>query len=218
VSVSVGGPIGWFALGPGDAYFPGYYGGHDYFNRVNAGYVNQTVVNNYYGSWSSGNVNYSQMTFANRDAPRALTAVPAAAFASGQPVATSAVAVNRTTMANARVLPRATVTPTQASLVAGRGWAGASGNGDGPCSRGSAHAASDALFAQRQAVLQRSGSAEHESDAYSRRKRMTRLERDGSQCRALSAIVAARLRQRVRRLCKRRVTVTRPNREQRQCA
>ncbi len=125
VSVSVGGPVGWFALGPGDAYFPGYYGGHDYFNRVNAGYVNQTVVNNYYGAWSSGNVNYSQMTFANRNAPRALTAMPAAAFAAGQAVATSAVAVNRTTMANARVLPRAMVAPTQASLVAGSGRAAA---------------------------------------------------------------------------------------------
>jgi len=125
VNVSIGGPIGWFALGPGDAYFPGYYGGHDYFNRVNAGYANQTVVNNYYGAWSSGNVNYSQMTFANRNAPRALTAMPAAAFASGQAVATSAVAVNRATMANARVLPRAMVTPTQTSLVAGRSGAAA---------------------------------------------------------------------------------------------
>jgi hypothetical protein len=157
VSVSVGGPIGWFALGPGDAYFPGYYGGHDYFNRVNAGYVNQTVINNYYGAWSSGNVNYSQMTFANRDAPRALTAVPTAAFASGRPVATSAVAVNRTTMANARVLPRAMVTPTQTSVVAGQGRAAAPPAAVTNRAVVAAHTPPPATpsFAQRQAVLQK---------------------------------------------------------------
>src|SRR5512146_1824822 len=81
ISVSFGGPIGWFALGPGDVYFPGYHCGRDYFDRVNIGntYVNQTVVNNYYGAWSNGSMNYSQVTFANRDAPHALTAVPTAA-------------------------------------------------------------------------------------------------------------------------------------------
>src|SRR6185369_9675195 len=157
VNVSVGGPIGWFALGPGDAYFPGYYGGHDYFNRVNAGYVNQTVVNNYYGAWSSGNVNYSQMSFANRDAPRALTAMPAAAFASGQAVASSAVAVNRTTMANARVLPRAMVTPTQTSLVAGRDRAAAPPSALADRAVVAAHTPPPATpsFAQRQSTLQK---------------------------------------------------------------
>ena len=157
VNVSVGGPIGWFALGPGDVYFPGYYGGHDYFNRVNYGYANQTVVNNYYGAWSSGNVNYSQMNFANRDAPRALTAMPTAAFASGQAVATSAVAVNRTTMANARVLPRAMVTPTQTSLVAGRERAAAPPSALADRAVVAAHTPPPATpsFAQRQSALQK---------------------------------------------------------------
>jgi len=122
LSVSVGGPIGWFALGPGDVYFPGYRCGRDYFNRVNVGntYINHTVVNNYYGSWSNGSVNYSQLTYANRNVPSAMTAVQSTAFVSGRPVASSAIAVNRTTMANAPVMPRAMVAPTQASLVAGR--------------------------------------------------------------------------------------------------
>ncbi|HEX3122160.1 MAG TPA: DUF6600 domain-containing protein [Rhodanobacteraceae bacterium] len=160
ISASFGGPIGWFALGPGDLYFPGYYGGHDYFNRVNASntYVNQTVVNNYYGAWSSGNVNYSQMTFANRNAPRALTAMPTAAFAAGQPVATSAVAANRTTLANARVLPRAMVAPTRASLVAGSGSATATPPA-AAVNRSVVAARAPAVqpsFAQRQALLQNS--------------------------------------------------------------
>jgi hypothetical protein len=124
VGISTG-PIGWFALGPRDVYFPGYRCGRDYFNRINVSntVVNNTVVNNYYGAFSSGHVNYAQINYANRSNPRAITAVPATTFASGRPVAASAIAVNRTTFANARVMPRAAVAPTAASLVANRGRA-----------------------------------------------------------------------------------------------
>jgi hypothetical protein len=160
LSVSVGGPIGWFALGPGDVYFPGYHCGRDYFNRVNVGntYINHTVVNNYYGSWSNGSMNYSQLNYANRDAPRAMTAVQSTAFVSGRPVASSAIAVNRTTMANARVMPRAMVAPTQASLVAGRGRAAAPPSTAMNRAVVAAHTPPPQMpsFAQRQSVLQKS--------------------------------------------------------------
>src|SRR5678815_1834919 len=75
VGFSVGGPVGWFALGPSDVYFPSYRCGQDYFGRINYGsaYVSHTVVNNYYGGWSNGSLNYSQMNYVNRDAPRAMT-------------------------------------------------------------------------------------------------------------------------------------------------
>lgn len=160
ISASFDAPIGWFALGPGDVYFPGYYAGYDYFSRVNVSntYVNQTVVNNYYGAWAGGNVNYSQMTFANGNAPRALAAMPAAAFAAGRPVAASAVAANRTTMANARVLPRATVAPTRASLVGGSGSATSTPPATA-ANRSVVAARAPAVqpsFAQRQALLQKS--------------------------------------------------------------
>ena len=159
LSVSVGGPVGWFALGPGDVYFPGYGASSNYFSRVNVSntYVNQTVVNNYYGAWSNGNVNYSQMTFANRNAPSALTAMPATAFAAGSPVATSAVAVNRATMANARVLPRATVAPTPASLTAGsaRGTAPPAGAANRTVVAANTPPPAPASFAQRQPLLQK---------------------------------------------------------------
>jgi hypothetical protein len=157
VDISVGGPIGWFALGPRDVYFPGYRCGRDYFGRVNMSntIVNTTVVNNYYGAFSSGRVNYAQMNYANRMAPRAVTAVPTAAFASGRPVAASAIAVNRTMLTNARVLPRATVVPTAASLVANRARATAPPaavmNRNVVAANRPAPAA--APFAQRQALL-----------------------------------------------------------------
>ena len=127
VDISIGGPIGWFALGPRDVYFPGYRCGRDYFSRVNYGgaYFSATVMNNYYGAFSRNSVDYAALNYSNRNAPRAFSAMPATAFAAGRTVASSAVAVSASTVANARILPRATVAPTRASLVAGRGRAAA---------------------------------------------------------------------------------------------
>ncbi|HZP67815.1 MAG TPA: DUF6600 domain-containing protein [Rudaea sp.] len=121
VDVSIGGPIGWFPLGPRDVYFPGYRCGRDYFTRINvsSGFVDRRAVVNYYGSWSRGSINYASLHYANRDAPRALAAMPARSFAAGDPVARSAVRVDRAALANARVMPRAALAPTRASLLAG---------------------------------------------------------------------------------------------------
>ncbi|HET7065316.1 MAG TPA: DUF6600 domain-containing protein [Rudaea sp.] len=118
VGVAVGGPVGWFPLGPRDVYFPGYHVSQRYFTNVNVTntVVNTTVINNYYGNYSRGDVNYTQINYANRNISGAVTAVPAAAFASARPVAASAIAVNRTTFANARVTSVAAVAPTRASL------------------------------------------------------------------------------------------------------
>jgi len=120
VGVSLGGPVGWFPLGPRDVYFPGYRVSQRYFTRVNVSntIVNTTVINNYYGNYSRNNVDYSRIAFANRNISGAVTAVPATAFVSARPVAQAAVAVNRTTFANARVSSYAAVAPTRASLVA----------------------------------------------------------------------------------------------------
>ena len=118
VGVAIGGPVGWFPLGPRDVYFPGYHVSQRYFTNVNVTntVVNTTVINNYYGNYSRGDVNYTQINYANRNINGAVTAVPAAAFASARPVAASAIAVNRTTFANARVTSVAAVAPTRASL------------------------------------------------------------------------------------------------------
>jgi hypothetical protein len=159
VDISIGGPIGWFALGPRDVYFPGYRCGRDYFNRVNLGnaYVTRTVVNNYYGDFARGRVDFTRVRYANRDAPRALAAMSGSSFVAGRPVASASLRVNRTTLANARILPRATLAPTRQSLAAGRRRASA------PPTRAlnrnivAAHQppAARPSFAQRQAILQR---------------------------------------------------------------
>ena len=161
VGFSVGGPVGWFALGPSDVYFPGYRCGRDYFARVNYSnaYVSHTVVNNYYGGWSNGSLNYSQMHYANRDAPRAMTAMRGDAFVAGQPVAGAAIAVNRETFANARVAPRANLMPTRESLVAGRSRAPAPPVTaiNRPVIAANRPAPTAPSFEQRQALLQRNG-------------------------------------------------------------
>src|SRR5690606_3330330 len=46
VSISSGGPVGWFPLGPRDVYVPWYRGSRDYFTNINR--RNTTIINNTY--------------------------------------------------------------------------------------------------------------------------------------------------------------------------
>jgi hypothetical protein len=119
IGISVGEPIGWFPLGWGEPYIPSYHVSQTYFTNVNVSntVINNTVINNYYGNYSAGNVNYNQITYANRNIAGAVTAVPAQAFVSARPVATSAIAVRPETFANAHVNGFAAVAPTRASLA-----------------------------------------------------------------------------------------------------
>jgi len=67
VSVSIGGPVGWFPLGPGEVFIPSFYYSRRYINTVNTGHVTNinyiTVINqppNYryrqpgYSTWAPG--------------------------------------------------------------------------------------------------------------------------------------------------------------------
>jgi hypothetical protein len=120
VTISVGGPVGWFPLGPRDVYFPGYRVSRGYFTRVNVSntIVNTTIINNYYGGYSRGSINYADVKFRNRAVAGAVIAVPGAAFVGARPVHGAAINVGRDTFANARVTAFAPVAPTRASLVA----------------------------------------------------------------------------------------------------
>ncbi|MEP6484933.1 MAG: DUF6600 domain-containing protein [Rudaea sp.] len=121
--VSIGissGPIGWFPLGYHDVYFPAYRVSRGYFTNVNvynSRGINVTVVNNYYGGYRSGHVDYANIHYANREVRGAVVAVPAAAFIGARSVRASAVQVNERTFANSRVSGFAAVAPTRASLA-----------------------------------------------------------------------------------------------------
>jgi len=109
ISISVGEPVGWVPLAPGERFHPWYHTGPTYVRQVN--YVrysnrvtNNVVINNYYGT--------AQATqFRNA---RAVTVVPAHAFAGAAPVQHAVVHVDPRRLAQARtVTSLAHVQPTR---------------------------------------------------------------------------------------------------------
>jgi hypothetical protein len=117
--VAIGGPgavgVAWFPLGPREVYRPGYEVSPAYVQRVNVSNttVTTTVVNNVYN-------NTTVVHYANQSVPNAVTAVPSAAFAGGQPVRNAAIHLAPSAIATAQVTAVAPVTPT-AHAVAGPG-------------------------------------------------------------------------------------------------
>jgi hypothetical protein len=138
LSLSVGGAasgVAWFPLGPGEVYQPAYRVSRDYFTNVNVSNTRITNVNitNVYNSYTT-NTTVTNVTYRNREAPGAVTAVPATAFVQSQPVARAAVQVPRDVVMQQPVSAVARVAPTRASLVAApvAAPAGAAGPGKPP--------------------------------------------------------------------------------------
>jgi Family of unknown function (DUF6600) len=115
-----GGNVGWFPLGPREVYVPPYGGSREYVNRVNVSNttVNQTTVTNVYNTTIvNNNTTINNVTYVNKNVAGAVTAVPQHAFASAQPVARSAVAVNPRELSAASVNARATVAPSREAVL-----------------------------------------------------------------------------------------------------
>lgn len=123
VAIGVGGgaAVAWFPLGPREVFVPAYRVSPAYVTQVNVSNTNvsRTTVTNVYNTTVVNNNTtvVNNVTYANRTAPGAVTAVPTNAFTSAQPVATSAVKVNPNQIANAPVMTRAAVAPTQNSVL-----------------------------------------------------------------------------------------------------
>jgi hypothetical protein len=73
--------------------------------------INTTVINNYYDNTSVTNV-----TYANRQVPGAVVAVPTTTFVQSQPVSRAAIRVTREMVASAPVVSGAPVAPTGQSV------------------------------------------------------------------------------------------------------
>ena len=160
IGVSVGGPIGWFPLGYRDPYFPAYHVSQRYFTNINVYNtrgINVSVVNNYYGGYRGGHVDYANIHYANRDVRGAVVAVPAATFVGARPVAGAAVRVDERTFANSHVSGFAAVAPTRASLASGSAARAvpAAGALNRPIVAATRPPAPVASFAQRQTELAR---------------------------------------------------------------
>jgi hypothetical protein len=116
-----GGNVGWFPLGPREVYVPPYQVSRGYMNQVNVSNttVNTTTITNVYNTTIINNrtTNITNVNYVNRNVQGAVTVVPQRAFASAQPVARAAVAVNPQQIASAPVSARVAVVPTQQSVL-----------------------------------------------------------------------------------------------------
>jgi hypothetical protein len=115
-----GGNIGWFPLGPREVYVPTYPVSQAYMTQVNVSSttVSTTVVTNVYNTTIiNKTTNITNITYANRAVPGAVTAVPQGAFAGAQPVAAAAVKVTPQQIAAAPVSAHVAVNPTRASVL-----------------------------------------------------------------------------------------------------
>jgi len=124
--------VGWFPLGPGEAYWPSYTSDAGYIRAVNAGIVSDPAR---LGARPAGDVATATAAFANR---RAATVVPQETFARGARIASAAVPVSNPAVQSARVTaqppavqPSAARAGTAAATVGGAAattrWQGATG-------------------------------------------------------------------------------------------
>ncbi len=124
----LGGNIAWFPLGPREVFVPSYHVSSGYMTQVNVSSttVNTTTVTNVYNTTviNKTTTNITNVTYANRTVPGAVTAVPQHAFASAQPVARVAVAVNAKEIAAAPVSARVAVNPTREGVLGAASSAG----------------------------------------------------------------------------------------------
>ncbi|HET6553936.1 MAG TPA: DUF6600 domain-containing protein [Dyella sp.] len=125
VSVGVGGPVGWFPLGPGEIYNPWYRASRGYYTNVNVTNIyvrnNRQVVinniNNHYNYFRQGRSMPNERYF-NREAPRAFTAMSGQDFAAARNAQRHMVTADPRRFANAPVMPRgAGVQPVRASFA-----------------------------------------------------------------------------------------------------
>ncbi len=121
--VGIGVGVGWFPLGFGEPFIPGYRVSPGYFNRVN---VSNTVINrnvnitNVYNNTYINNRQVTNINYANRNVNGAVTAVPQSAFVGGRSVAQSAIAVPRGQLGSARIGASPGFAPQTASVLGGR--------------------------------------------------------------------------------------------------
>jgi hypothetical protein len=119
-----GGNVGWFPLGPREVYVPSYPVSRGYVNRVNVSNttVNNTTITNVYNTTIINNrtTNITNVNYVNRNVRGAVTAVPQRSFATAQPVAHAAIAMNARQIAAAPLSVRAAVAPTRESVLGAR--------------------------------------------------------------------------------------------------
>ncbi len=120
VGGGMGANVAWFPLGPREVYVPSYRVSRAYVNQVNVTNttVNVTQVTNVYNTTIVNNsTTINNVTYVNRNVRGAVTAVPQRDFASAQPVARNAVAVDQNQLRRGPVSARAAVPPAPQAVL-----------------------------------------------------------------------------------------------------
>ena len=126
IGVGVGGAatVGWFPLGPREVYVPSYRTSRTYVNNVNITNttVNTTVINNYYNTTVvNNNTTVTNIKYVNQGVPGAVTAAPARAVATAQPISRNVVHVDERQIASAPVVVKAPAVAPERRAVLGTG-------------------------------------------------------------------------------------------------
>jgi len=121
-ALAVGGGVGvaWFPLGPGEVFVPAYRVSPAYVTNVNITNTRVEVarVNYVYNAYTApGAREVAQITYVNRTAPSAVTAVTRETFVSARPVSANVVAVNQAEIARAPVGNVAAIAPVRSSVI-----------------------------------------------------------------------------------------------------
>jgi len=122
-----GGAVGWFPLGWGEPYVPGYAVSRNYFQQVNVTNTHITnitnVTNNYYinNNTTVINNNINNIHYANQNVSGAVTAVPQRTFTNSLPVARNSIAVSPGELKAASFTTTATVAPQRSSVLGANG-------------------------------------------------------------------------------------------------
>lgn len=111
IGLAIGaGLVGWFPLGPREAFYPWYHAGPTYVREVNVTNIrNYTFVNV---------TNVQNIHYVNEHI--GVTAVRANVFSSGAPVRSGLVRVSPAQLARAQVIPHPSVNPRQSAVLPGR--------------------------------------------------------------------------------------------------
>jgi hypothetical protein len=116
---SAGVGVGWFPLGPGEVFVPGYHVSRAYVNNVNITNttVNVTRVTNVYNTVVINKTTVNNITYVNQHVTNGVTVVSHDAFVNARPVATNIMHVDAREVASAPVGHVVSAEPVHASVI-----------------------------------------------------------------------------------------------------
>ena len=120
IAIGGGVGVGWFPLGPGEVFVPGYRVSRVYVTNVNITNtrVETARVNYVYNAYTApGGREVREIAYANRATPGAVTVVTRETFVGARPVGANVVAVNREEIDRAPVTHMAAIAPVRSSVM-----------------------------------------------------------------------------------------------------